>query len=71
MSYWRGSGVDSQFYSLNLLCSECSGDFLAEFDAEGSSAEIEWLCRELVKRPFWAFWRSKTCGYSNYQEVEL
>lgn len=71
MSYWRGSGVDSQFYSMNLVCWECSGDYLAEFDAEGPSADIAWICEEPVKRPWWAFWKSKECGYSNYQEVDL
>lgn len=57
MSYWTGSGVNSQFYSMNLTCWECTEDYLAEFDAEGSSADIAWTCQK--------------CGYENSQEVEL
>lgn len=67
----RGSGEDSQFYSFNLVCWKCDSDFLAEFEAEWPSADIEWICEAQIQTPRWAFWRSKTCGYSNIQEVQL
>jgi hypothetical protein len=71
MSYWRGSGVDSQFYSWELFCYECDAYYLAEFDSEWSSVVIEWICEEPVKRPWWAFWKEKECGFSNSQELDL
>lgn len=68
---WRGSGIYAEFHSRWLFCSECDGEYLAEFETEWSSADIDWICEEPVKRPWWAFWRSKKCGYENLQEVEL
>jgi hypothetical protein len=69
--YWRGSGVNARFYSVDLLCYSCSGDYCAEFDTEWSSADIEWVCELPITRPWWAFWRPKICGYHNMQEVEV
>ena len=68
---WRGSGVDSRFYSWELFCYECDAYYLAEFDSEWSSVVIEWICEEPVKRPWWAFWKEKECGFSNSQELDL
>ena len=71
MGYWTGSGVDAEFYSMNLSCYECDGDYEAEFYTDSSCAEVEWICKEPTKRPWWAFWRSKICGYENSREVEV
>ena len=71
MGYWTGSGVEEEFHSINLTCYECGADYLAEFWAEGSTADVSWECEAPVKRPWWAFWRPKICGYSNFPEVDL
>ena len=71
MSYWTGSGVDAEFYTKDLFCYECDGDYEAEFYTDSSSAWVDWTCEAPIKNPWWAFWRKKICGYENSREVEV
>jgi hypothetical protein len=71
MGYWTGSGVDDQFYSVNVTCDECDGDYEAEFYTDSSTGWVKWTCESPKKNPWWAFWRPKICGYENSREVEV